>query len=381
MTADPRPSADNGGNVQGGGSNVNSPGDLPQGGPQNDGAQNPPSDHSPQGSPSNPSQNPPVSGIGTSGQGVPDYGSGEQKPVVTKIRGVDVEIDPTQAIIGGTTVRFINPSQAAAVANGNGGVGGGGAGGFGVNGNAGVPANNIALPTNVVIVDGGIFSAIGSSIAVFDGKTINYNNGATTTTDYHHEQITLAESITYDGTTMGGAGNIGTKLGIAGGISVTQVGPSFAVISSTSLTVGPQAVVTTVIIDQYTVIANTAGLEIDGTTLPHPFQPYTQYITVGDVTMTQIGSSLLVIEGTTFTIGGTSVATSSIVVNRQSITIASSSAISTITSEGMTTQLQPSATELSPAAAATSSKSGGEVVRSSYTMLGIAMGLLYSLCI
>lgn len=175
----------------------------------------------------------------------------------------------------------------------------------------------------------------------------------------------------FDGTTIGGSDNAGTELGIAGGISVSQIGQSVAVISSSTLLVGPQAVVTTVIIDTYTVVANQAGLEIDGTSLSYPFMPVTQMITVGDVTMTQVGSTLLILEGTTYTIGDGSGSTTA-VANAQSLTQASTASASVSTS--LRTPVSPQPSVVNPESPAqTSKKSGGATVQLDNSLLAACL--------
>lgn len=298
-----------------------------------------------QGRPS-PANDAPVSGVGTGDQGRPNY----NPAVVTTVRGTAIEVRPSYAVIGGKTIQYDGPTET----NGN--------------SNPAVALSKGPEPTNVVIIDGGIFSAIGSSLAVFDGRTIRYNAGTPIVTVYHKETITLGASIAFDGTTLGGPGNTGTQLGIAGGISVSQIGQSVAVISSSSFTVGPKAVITTVIIDSYTIVAKSSGLTVDGTTLPFPFIAATQYFTVGTVVITQIGYSLLVIDGSTYTIPKAGTSTS---INNQQ-TISQGSDIETSTTLS-TSEAVPQITEDTSKPAETSKKSDANMLKPLYILSTVLM--------
>lgn len=263
-------------------------------------------------------------------------------PIVTTIGGAPIQLQPSYAVIGGVTYSYPSPTNALQP-----------------------PAG--PLPTNVVILDGGMFTAIGSSIAVFDGRSIRYDGVSTITTEFRRETITLGASIFFDSTTIGGAGNRGTQYGLAGGISVTQVGQSIGIISSTTFTVGPQAVITTVIIDTYTIVANPSGLIVAGTTLPFPFNPLTQVMTFGDVVLTQIGSNIIVISGSTYTIPGTSRPSGTSVNNRQTISIDEKD------DSPATTTLDPQSTPTSPRPAETSKKNDARALQPMYIILSLSL--------
>jgi len=259
-------------------------------------------------------------------------------PIVATVQGRPVEIKPSYAVIGGVTHSYVEPVETG----------------------VGSEVDGLQPTSAVVILDGGIFSAIGSSIAVFDGQTLQYGPSSTITTEYHQETITLGESIVFDGTTIGGPANTGTRLGVAGGISVTQIGQSVAVISSTSLTVGLHAVITTVFIDTYTIVANTGGLEVSGTTLTYPFNPATLILTMEGITITKIGSDIIVISGSTYTIGPTLPPTTT-PSNRQTMTLGSDDVV-------------PATSAASPESPAeTTKKSDGRALRPVYLLMSIAL--------
>jgi hypothetical protein len=103
---------------------------------------------------------------------------------------------------------------------------------------------------------------------------------------------------------LGGPGHTtGTQLGLIGGLSVTEIGSTLAVVDGTTLTIGPGATPTTAVINGQTVTIGSSGLGIGGATLTFPFNPTTQAVTAGGVTFSEVGSSLVVIGGSTFTFG------------------------------------------------------------------------------
>lgn len=185
-----------------------------------------------------------------------------------------------------------------------------------------------AQATNLVILDPEPFSIIGSSIVVLGsstityGPTITYASGALSTTSIiHGEIITVGpQGVSYDGTTVGGALNpTGTKIGLVGGLSVTEVGSTLAIINGVFFTIGPSASAFTTVINGHTITADSTGLVLGGTTLTD-FNPSTVAITVGSVTFSAIGSTLAVIGGKTYTYGTNAVHTTA-VVNGKTISI------------------------------------------------------------
>jgi len=230
----------------------------------------------------------------------------------------------------------------------------------------------------VVILDGEVVSAVGASIAVVGGSTFTYNTGSSPqTTVFNHETITIGPAgISFDGTTLGGqAHSTGTQLGIAGGVSVTQIGSSLAVITGTSLnvvtvvtfTIGPGATRTTATIDDRTITADQTGLGIDGQTMSFPFNPTTQAITAGGITFTEIGSTV-VIGGSTYTIGPGAKPTT-INFNSEKISIGPGGLGFSTTTFVLSTS--------APAATATASKKNGvEKLRPVYGFSGTCIAML-----
>jgi hypothetical protein len=160
------------------------------------------------------------------------------------------------------------------------------------------------LPSNFVIVGGQVFSAIGSTVAVIEGSTFTYGSNVPMTTDVvNGDTITVGPSgITFDGSTLGGPSHpSGTQLGIVGGLSITELGSTLAVVDSVTLTIGLNATPATTVINGHTLTIDSTGLGVGGATLTFPFNPTTQAVTAGGITFSEIGSSVVVIGGSTFT--------------------------------------------------------------------------------
>ena len=250
---------------------------------------------------------------------VPTAG-GITAPAQTTINGVPIDVGATKAVLGGSTFAIGSgaPDQTGVY---NGKTITFGAGGIIMDQTTVAPSP--LLPTNQVIIGGQVVSAIGSNIAVIEGSTITYGPGIPVTTDVvNGDSITIGPSgVTFDGSTLGGPDHpSGTELGIVGGVSVTELGSTLAVVDGVTLTVGPNATPTTTVINGHTLTIASSGLGINGATLSFPFNPTTQAVTAGGITFSEIGSSLVVIGGTTFTFGAGAKPTTD-VFNGQTITI------------------------------------------------------------
>jgi hypothetical protein len=168
-----------------------------------------------------------------------------------------------------------------------------------------------------------VFSAIGSTVAVIKGSTFTYGPSVPVTTDVvNGDTITIGPSgVSFDGTTLGGPSHpTGTQLGIVGGLSITELGSTLAVVDGVTITIGPNATPTTTVLNGHTLTIASTGLGVGGATLTFPFNPTTQAVTAGGITFSEIGSSEVVIGGTTFTFGAGAKPTTD-VYNGQTITI------------------------------------------------------------
>ena len=226
-----------------------------------------------------------------------------QTPTPTTIQGISVNLGPSNVVIGGTSYSIgAGAPQQTVVAKGQTVT----VGSQGVIFSGTTVAPPEALPTNFVIVGPDVFSVIGSSLAVIDGTTFTYGMGIAATTKMDRGgTITIGPSgVTFDGTTLGGPLNpTGTTLGVIGGVSVTEIGASIAILNGMTVTIGNNAVPSTTVIAGETVIIGSSALTVGGATLTYPFNVPTSTITAGGITFSEIGSTLVVIGGTTYTIG------------------------------------------------------------------------------
>jgi hypothetical protein len=227
----------------------------------------------------------------------------QEPPSTTVVDGVSVIVGPSSAIIGGSTYSIgVGASEQTIFVDGQPiSIGPQGLG-F-----AQVTIAPQAVPTNIVILDGELISAIGSSIAVIGMTTFTYGPGIAPQTDIIDGQTVILgpSGIQYGTTTLGGDSNgSGVQIGLAGGLTVSEIGSTLALISGTSFRIGPGAVPITAVINGDTITAGPSGLGSGGMTLSYPFNPTTQVITYGGITLTEVGS-LVNIGGTTFTVGST----------------------------------------------------------------------------
>ena len=225
-------------------------------------------------------------------------------PMPTVINGIPIQLGPSNAVIQGTTFAIGQGApQTTIVVNGQTiSIGSGG---------LGFADTTVAPPsqaTNIVILGGDIISALGASQAVIGGSTLNYGDGSPLVTKvFNGETITVGPmGIAYGTTTLGGASNPSKlQLGIAGGIAITQIGSALAVIDGTTYTIGPNATPITKVINGKEVTIGPSGIVVGGATLTYPFNQDlpTQVITAGGITFSRLGSTLVDIGGTTYTIG------------------------------------------------------------------------------
>ncbi|KAF5872680.1 putative f-box and wd domain-containing protein [Botrytis fragariae] len=178
-------------------------------------------------------------------------------------------------------------------------------------------------PTNHVIIGGEPIS-VGNSLAYIGSSTFTYGSGLAIQTDvFNGQTICIYPSgVVFARTTLGGNSRSGNQIGIVGGLSVTELGSSIAIISSITFNIGPGATPTKTVISGESISADQSGLVLAGTTLTYPLILATHPVTISDVIFTQIGSSLAVIDGTTLTFGPGATPTSH-TFNRQTIKIGS----------------------------------------------------------
>lgn len=182
------------------------------------------------------------------------------KRSVAVLDGTTISIPPggTTAVVQGTTVTL----EASAIRFPSHTVG----------------VNNIEpTPTELVVEGGEMVTAIGSTLAVIDGTTITYAGGspARTSTIDGDEVVIGLSGVVVGGSTLGGpeAEEHETSIDIAGGLTVTQIGSSIAVIAGTTYTVGPSGDQTRAEIGGRVVTVGPSGIFVGKLNMPYPFGP------------------------------------------------------------------------------------------------------------
>ncbi|KAM3080562.1 hypothetical protein ACMFMG_005504 [Clarireedia jacksonii] len=229
--------------------------------------------------------------------------------------GASFVVAPSSAVIGRVTVEV---GQSIAVVNGASyTIGPGapdkttvvnqqtvsiGAGGLAFSGTTLVPLP--PEPTNILVL-GGQPITVENSVAYIGPSTFTYGVGSATKTDiFNGETILIGPSgVSLAKTTLAAGPGLGPQLGIAGGLTLTEVGATLGVVSGTTFTVGPGATSTVAVINGETISAGPSAIIGAGTTLAYPLINPTHAVTVEGITFTEIGPTLAVLDGTTFTFG------------------------------------------------------------------------------
>jgi hypothetical protein len=163
-----------------------------------------------------------------------------------------------------------------------------------------------ALPSSTSTNIAGIPVVITSSQAIIGGATFSIGPTPTTVT-IGGQTVSIGPSgIGFAGASVTvGARPQNTEIVVAGGEMITAIGPSVVVIHSTTLTYGPGTSARTEVIDDDTIVVGPLGVVVHGTTIggPKAGPTDTTYEIVGGATITQVGSSVVVIGGTTYTVG------------------------------------------------------------------------------
>ncbi|KAI9867440.1 MAG: hypothetical protein M1813_008998 [Trichoglossum hirsutum] len=242
--------------------------------------------------------------------------------VITPITagGITFSQGASIAVIDGTTFT-VGPGATPTTKVVNGQTVSIGPGGIGFAATTVAPLGAVITP----ITAGGITFSQGASIAVIDGTTFTVGPGATPTTKVINGQtVSIGPGgIGFAAMTVPPPGAAITPI-TAGGITFSQ-GASIAVIDGTTFTVGPGATPTTKVVNGQTISLGPGGIGLASTTIV-PSGLVTRMapdaaltpITAGGITFSE-GPSIVVIDGTTFTIPGATPTTK--VVNGQTISI------------------------------------------------------------
>lgn len=119
-----------------------------------------------------------------------------------------------------------------------------------------------ASTTKFLVIGAETISAIGSSVVVIGDSTFTYGPGLGVQTDvFNGETLTIGPSgINLGSTTLGGVSNSGVAIGVAGGVTITEVGSSIVIISGSTFTFGPGSTPKTTIINGQTISIGPSGI-------------------------------------------------------------------------------------------------------------------------
>jgi len=249
------------------------------------------------------------------------------KTSVVIISGVTFSIDPSQVIGGGSTI------------DRNTLTGGG------------------LSPTPTTSRIGNINVVISSTIAVVGDSSFTLGPTSSTAIVSGQTVVIGPSAVVVGGETLS-APTLPrpTEVVVAGGDLITAIGQSVVVIQSTTITYGLTGSSTTVI-DNDTITFGPGGVTVRGTTLGGTAAKpgATDFAVAGGATITKIGASVVVIGGSTYTVGP-GMGTTTTVVGGETITIGPNGVkVSTLTLPwpfGPTTVITPKATPTQPAATA-----------------------------
>ena len=251
---------------------------------------------------------------------VPGFGSGDDddgsiaKTRAPGLRGrpqVIVTAGPEEVTIGPSTVRGLKPGQTKTVVVGDESftifptavVGQG----VTIEKPAPVTPKGAPPPSPTTAVLGDLLATASGSEVVIEGDTL-------TIPPHGGSMITQGETITFKpGTAIIGGntltwdpGNIeATDVLVLGGELITAAGPSELIVRSSTLTYGSDIKKSHTWVDRDQIILDSSGVVVQWRTLggPNAGPDSTTYQVVGGVTVTQMGASLMVIDGKAYTVG------------------------------------------------------------------------------
>lgn len=222
---------------------------------------------------------------------------------------VTVTAGPDKVIIGTSTIKGLKPDQSSTVVVNDetftilptAVIGGGGT----VEKPAPAEPSEWKPSPTMGNIGGLPVSASGSVIEI-DGRTMTIPSDGTTT-QINGQDVTLSpgelkvgdEGLNWQVTEV-----FNTDAIVAGGEMVTAIGPTIFVLNETTITYGPDITKSEVTVDNDVITLAPEGIIVNNSTLggPSAGDGATTYAVVGGITITQIGSNLLVINGHTFTV-------------------------------------------------------------------------------
>ncbi|KAF6822511.1 hypothetical protein CMUS01_11047 [Colletotrichum musicola] len=275
------------------------------------------------------------SGSNNNNSPAPPRESAKEPPKAT----YTVTLAPTKVIINDQTFTQKGPSETTAVTvdgahftiNPSEVVGGGTV--VDRPGNVGrtvmAPSSTVVGGLPVVVAPGGT-----QNVVVVAGTTFQLQPTPVTAVVQGQTIVVQPSSIVFQGQTVSisRSSPVQTEIVVAGGEMITAIGPSVVVVRSTTITYGQASSTVTETIDDDTILIGPSGVVVRNMTMGGPNARFsdTTYEIVGGATITQVGASLVVVGGTTFTVGpGRGITTT--VVGGETVTIGPSGvAVSTL---------------------------------------------------
>lgn len=150
----------------------------------------------------------------------------------------------------------------------------------------------VSVSGSIIVADGTTLTVPPQGLStVLDGRTISAGPGNIVVGD---ETLSVSSSPAQE-----------TNVFVQGGELLTAIGSSIVVLHSTTIMYGSGIDLTTFVADDDTIIIDESGIIIHDSTLggPDAESTDTEYGLVGGVTITEIGSTIIVIGDQTFTIG------------------------------------------------------------------------------
>ncbi|KAI6352525.1 hypothetical protein MCOR25_009393 [Pyricularia grisea] len=193
-----------------------------------------------------------------------------------------------------------------------------------------------APTTPITTVVGGAPVVISSGVAVVDGTSFSLD-GPPTTKVVQDQTVAIGaggvEVTGPTGTTRLVSSPRHTEVVVAGGEVVTAIGTSVLVLRGTTITYGPSTPITKMNIQGDEVTVGPSGITIRNKVLggASARESETQYEVVGGATITQVSPSVVIIAGSTYTVGPGAPQTT-VVMGEQTITLGPTGvAVSTMT--------------------------------------------------
>ncbi|KAI3551742.1 hypothetical protein CABS03_09097 [Colletotrichum abscissum] len=146
------------------------------------------------------------------------------------------------------------------------------------------------------------------SAAGAPGETVSSGRAAPLTTVIDGQKTTIqpsAVAVPKRTVSISSASPVQTEIVVAGGEMITAIGPSVVVIRSTTFTYGLVSTVITKVVDDDTISIGPSGVSVRNITVGGPGAKATDttYEIVGGASVTQVGASVVVVDGTSFTVG------------------------------------------------------------------------------